>query len=690
MIKAIKSNIRILLSLVLCFILFFPAIPAAADSRRSYNLRLTVNGGSSAEVNTGDEITLQVKLERTDEGKSGSYALYAVQDEIIFDSGYFSLLESGKTVADGYSFNVRDMDGGKSKCVILSRVVGAGQPEGIETEDSLVIAEFRLKVLAGEDETVEIKSRNYKISTEDSTTTDIITSNNVSVTVSSSTVPETYTVTFKGGPDAAGTAPAMANKAAGERFTLPANPFTRPGYTFAGWNDGTETYAAGSIYTMPAHAVTFTAQWTKLPDEGSPGGGDGGGTLPGQPKPETKKPPEVPVTIEGSTATLSTEEQEIRSLLAGSTATGPVTLDLSTAAEKISSLNIPAGALQTINQVIRTPGKTDESLKIALSKGAIEFDAAALNSVSAAVKENLTIIIDEAGTLTQEQKEVVKDNPVYDIRVETDTGTVIDLNGTLTIYLPYELKPGQSPDGVVVYYVDADGNLVNMQAKYDPVTKMAYFTTTHLSIYIIDYDESAVHVCPSERYLDVNQSMWYHEAIDFVIEKGLFVGTSETTFEPNSPMSRAMLVTVLWRLEWSPSVLDAGSFEDVAYNAWYANAVAWAGANKIISGYGNRLFGPNDNITREQMAAILYRYAEHKDYNVMPAGNLNAFTDAKDVSAWALPGMKWAVGEGLIAGTAKTTLEPGGNATRAQVAMILMRFAKSFAYIDNSPEGEAK
>ena len=667
MIKTTIRNIHILLSLLLCFILFCPAVSAAAGSQRSYNLDLTVNGDYNAVVNVGDEITLQVKLERTDAGKSGSYALYAVQDEIIYDSSYFSLLESSKIVADGYDFNLRDS--GNGKCIIISRL--SYEPQGIVTPDSLVIATFRLKVLAGGGKAVEIISRNYKISTEDSTTTDTITSNNVNVTISSSSVPTTYAVTFKGGPGATGMAPTMASKAAGESFILPANTFTRKGYTFAGWYDGTKTYAAGSTYTMPAHAVTFTAQWTKS----AAGGGGGGGALPGQPKAETEKPLEVPVNIQGSTATLAIEEQELSSLLAESAAAGPVTLDFSTAAEKISSLNIPAGALQTINQAVRTSGKADEGLKVALSKGAIEFDAAALNSASAAAGTgHLSITIDEASSLTQEQKAVVQDNPVYDIRVEADTGKAIDFKGTITVYLPYELKAGQSPDGVVVYYVDARGNLVNMQAKYDPVTKMAYFTTTHLSVYMIVYEESAVHICPSARYIDVDQSQWYHEAVDFAIENGLFVGTSDTTFEPNTAMSRAMLVTVLWRLEGNPAVSAAGSFADVAGNAWYANAVAWASANKIVSGYGNGLFGPNDNITREQMAAVLRGYAEFKGYDVAAADNLTAFSDAGDVSAWALTSMKWAVAEKLIGGMTATTLAPRGNATRAQVATILMRF----------------
>lgn len=178
----------------------------------------------------------------------------------------------------------------------------------------------------------------------------------------------------------------------------------------------------------------------------------------------------------------------------------------------------------------------------------------------------------------------------------------------------------------------------------------------------------------SPGFQDVSETAWYYEAVKFAVEKGLFVGTSDTTFEPDTPMSRAMLVTVLWRMDGNPIVNSANIFTDVADDAWYADAVLWANTNGIVSGYGEGLFGPNDNITREQMAAILYRYAEFKGYDVSEIDNLAAYTDIDDVSDWALDSMEWAVGEKLITGMTATTLVPQGNATRAQVASILMRF----------------
>jgi len=475
-------------------------------------------------------------------------------------------------------------------------------------------------------------------------------------------------------------APTMASKAAGESFTLPANTFTREGYTFAGWSDGTKTYAAGATYTMPAHAVTFTAQWTKSPGGSGPGGGGGGGTSAGPVEEDVAPGTSVPVDVEGTVATVVMDNDALSSLLADASDKGTVTMDLSTLGHEVNTVAIPSEALQVIKTVAQEEGNAVAGLKVVLSTGEVVLDNGALATVSdMAGAGTVNFVVEKAANLTAEQKAVVKDKPVYDIRIETDQGSVASLNGTITVYLPYELEEGQSASGVVVYYVDSSGNLINMHAQYDPIKKMVYFTTNHLSVFMIDYDQSAVHICPSEGFADVDQSMWYHEAIDFVIEKGLFMGTSETTFEPNIPMNRAMLVTVLWRLEGNPAVSSASSFEDVASNAWYANAVAWASANKIVSGYGSGLFGPNDNITREQMAAILYRYAEYKGHDVTASDNLSAFADAGEVSTWALPGLKWAVAKGLITGVTRTILEPRGTATRAQVATVLMRFLEGAA-----------
>ncbi|MGI6336891.1 MAG: S-layer homology domain-containing protein [Eubacteriales bacterium] len=181
----------------------------------------------------------------------------------------------------------------------------------------------------------------------------------------------------------------------------------------------------------------------------------------------------------------------------------------------------------------------------------------------------------------------------------------------------------------------------------------------------------------SKVFVDVDQSLWYREGIDFALLRGLLNGTSATTFEPNTDMTRAMLVTVLWRLDQQPHPTAASPFTDTAKGAWYTDAVIWAAEKGLVKGYDADTFGPNDPITREQMAAILSRYASYKGYDVTAAHELTAFADAGDVSEWALAAIKWAVSEGLMIGNSEKSLAPLKNVTRAQVATILMRFIKN-------------
>ena len=179
-------------------------------------------------------------------------------------------------------------------------------------------------------------------------------------------------------------------------------------------------------------------------------------------------------------------------------------------------------------------------------------------------------------------------------------------------------------------------------------------------------------------FTDVASGEWYYEAVQYVYNNELMNGMSATTFEPNSTTTRGMIVTMLYRLENEPTAASAG-FTDVAAGQWYTDAVNWAAANNIVNGYGDSQFGPTDTITREQMMAILYRYAQYKGYDVTASADLSAYTDAANISSYAVSAMQWAVGEGLINGITDTTLVPGGSATRAQVAAILMRFCENVA-----------
>ena len=184
--------------------------------------------------------------------------------------------------------------------------------------------------------------------------------------------------------------------------------------------------------------------------------------------------------------------------------------------------------------------------------------------------------------------------------------------------------------------------------------------------------------CPGHKFTDMpSTANWAHNGIDFVVAHKLFAGTSDTTFEPNTELTRAMIVEILYCLEGEPAVEAENPFTDVSGSAWYTKAVLWAASNNIVAGIGNGRFDPNGTATREQAATILYEYARFKGCDVDVYGDLSSFADAGSVSAFARAPMTWAVAEGLISGAVingRTLLDPQGVTTRAQFAMIMMQY----------------
>lgn len=182
-------------------------------------------------------------------------------------------------------------------------------------------------------------------------------------------------------------------------------------------------------------------------------------------------------------------------------------------------------------------------------------------------------------------------------------------------------------------------------------------------------------------FTDVPEGAWYEDAAAYVYEHGLMAGTSATTFAPDATTSRSMIATILWRMAGSPVVNYAMDYTDVAQGQWYSEAIRWAASEGIVGGYGNGLFGTNDPITREQFAAMLYRFAQEQGYDVSIGENTNilSYTDVADLSEYAISAMQWAVGAGIINGTGDgSTLSPHGQATRAQAAVMLMRFCEEY------------
>lgn len=173
-------------------------------------------------------------------------------------------------------------------------------------------------------------------------------------------------------------------------------------------------------------------------------------------------------------------------------------------------------------------------------------------------------------------------------------------------------------------------------------------------------------------FIDVEEGDWFYDPVRYCYVNGLMRGTTQNTFSPDLSTSRAMIVSILWRLEGSPETGN-NPFADVPAERYYAPAVAWADSEGIVSGYSEESFGPDDAVTREQMAAILYRYGNYKGWDLSEDVTLDGFSDAYTASGYAQPAIYWAVAHGILSGTDENLLDPQGNATRAQVASILMR-----------------
>ncbi len=199
------------------------------------------------------------------------------------------------------------------------------------------------------------------------------------------------------------------------------------------------------------------------------------------------------------------------------------------------------------------------------------------------------------------------------------------------------------------------------------------------SMRYLDLSDVAEYDCECKTLFDVPKNAWYHEYVHDALNMGLMSGVSDYSFAPEDSMTRAMVVTVLYRYNYEPQTV-APSFSDVEPHKWYTNAIAWAAENSIVGGVGNNRFDPNGSITREQLATILYRYTASMGNDCSAKADLSSFPDAAKVSAWARDAMQWAVAEGLINGSGGKLL-PGGNATRTQVAAILIRYIDKYGVI---------
>lgn len=272
----------------------------------------------------------------------------------------------------------------------------------------------------------------------------------------------------------------------------------------------------------------------------------------------------------------------------------------------------------------------------------------------------------------------------WNITYVTDGGTIGGLypvtytEGTVTVLPTDVTKPGYTFLGWFTAYT---GGVQVRQIEATETGDKTFYARWHKTVLPPPPVTPGTPVTPARPaapvglpFADVSGSDWFYNDVRYVYEKGIMDGTGADRFSPNAPLTRAMIVTILYRMAGSPAMSGASDFKDVDSNKWFAKAVAWAAANGIVNGYGSGLFGPNDPVTREQLAAILYRYAVYGGMTAVTLEeNLGSFADTAQLSAYAIQAMNWAVGQGLINGSG-SNLVPKAQATRAQVAAIIHRY----------------
>jgi hypothetical protein len=284
---------------------------------------------------------------------------------------------------------------------------------------------------------------------------------------------------------------------------------------------------------------------------------------------------------------------------------------------------------------------------------------------------------------------------VYSVSVTANENDITDFgSGLVTVALPYTLKSGEKPAGAAVWRMDGDGNTQKMNAVFDAQTGRLVFSADHLSLYMTGYDtgydntDNTPNNTPAAEatgawvnpFGDVKESDWFYGDVTYVHTNGLFGGVAADAFSPNTPMSRAMIVTVIGRMAGanvSGYSTGAGSFGDVPVGQYYAPYVAWAHANAIVGGVSGDSFAPDAPVSRQDLAVVLMNYARFRGISLPRKQTGGEFTDSDDIASYARPAVEAIYQAKIVGGKPNNLFDPRGSATRAEVAAILRRFAES-------------
>lgn len=406
----------------------------------------------------------------------------------------------------------------------------------------------------------------------------------------------------------------------------------------------TYTFTATAGEETASCTVSVTYQGGGNTGSGSSGNSGNTGTVSGSGD-------NVSISVNSGSVSTSQLTQAVRKADSGST--------IAIGAPSRSSVSLSSNGLQAA-------ADNSNDVTIELKNAEVTLSPEALSAVAEQAGSTVTLAVApvETAELNSRQQAAVGDAPVFDLTIKSGNKTISDFDGGLaTISLPYELAEDQDPAGVVVWFMDDNGNISACETMYDLRTKCVIFTTRHFSMYVIGYVEPM-------NFTDVPENAYYYDAVAWAVQNGVTGGTSATTFSPDAICTRAEMVTFLWRAAGSPEPTTTNNpFTDVQSGEYYYDAVLWAVTNGITAGTSATTFSPDATCTRGQAMTFLWHQAGNPVVNYAMT-----FTDVA-TDAYYAEAVRWAVSEGVTVGTSGTTFSPDADCTRAQIVTFLYRGA---------------
>jgi uncharacterized repeat protein (TIGR02543 family) len=519
-------------------------------------------------------------------------------------------------------------------------------------------------------------------------------STNATVELSFSvTAAPTYTITFN--PNGGSVSETSRSVASGTAVgTLP-TPTRSGSYSFDGWYTAASGGTQISASTTVSANVTYYAHWTYA---GGGGSGSGGGsssndnsspvivTPPAPDKPNSPTQGEIKVSgtvdskgnvtvnISDKTVTDAFEKALMDAKKNGNEQNG-ITVILRVDTGSKTGSNVTVNLPKTVQDTIIEKKIVNTIVVVDNPDIRIGMDLATVQEINRQAKSdvNITATRGDSSKLTGDAKKAIGSRPLFDLKVNYGNGKAVSRfgAGSVSVTIPYTLGANEKAGNVQAVYVDESGKvqwLIN--SVYDSLNRVLRFSTNHFSTYGVGYKQDA------PTFTDIG-SHWAKDDIGFVVNRGLFSGTSNTTFSPNTAMTRGMFVTALGRLvNADVNTYAKSSFSDVKNDAYYMGYIEWTSKNSIVAGIGDGKFAPDQSITREQLAVIMSNYAKTIGFTLPKVHAENAFTDNAKISAYAKDAVKQMQMAGVISGKNGNLFDPQGVATRAEVSAVLRRFVE--------------